>query len=521
MNKVLMAILTAAVFPGLISMGKARNVDHIEKKPQEQYLHPGADTSGTNPYLKIRKFDLDIVTPSSGVQFYEDGILFLYLTKMEEKMISNHISFGERNLYYASIDDSALGNVIPLNMNNQLLIPADGITFTGDFSRFYYSKLSERDEKVKIYMGRSADSGNDQGWMTDNNILCFCENHNYTHPTISPEGDLMIFSSDMPGGAGGLDLYITRYENGEWTNPVNMGGEINSPGAEIYACLDGDDNLYYSSDGLDGLGGYDIFFCSFNGTGWDGPVNLKDQVNTVNDEVAFKINREGKNIGFYTMIEKYGIGQKQSRRTLYIIRPVDKYMDARALMLSDILMNFASGSHLTAKFEEDEEDVVDIEIKDEVKTDEDRITDSLRAEKLIADRLAREERIADSLRAEEIKAERLAYERMEAARIADSLQSEILKQEEAEVSEDRVTYRIQILSSNKKDGTYNILVNGTKYDTWEYYYKGAWRITIGEFEELEDAREMQSKCRNSGYDQAFVVAFVNDERSLDMSLFRK
>ncbi len=515
MNKVLLAILTTAVFPGLISLGKNRTIDHIKKIPYEQYMHPKTDTSGTNPYLQIRKFELDILTPSSGVQFYKDGILFLSLTKMEEKMVSNHISFGDKNLYYASIADSTPDNVIPFIKGNQLLIPADGMTFTGDFSRFYYSKFSERDEKVKIYMGQSNKSGNDHGWMIDNNILGFCKDYNYTHPTISREGDLMIFSSDMPGGSGDLDLYLTKYEDGDWTSPVNLGKGINSPGAELYACLDGDNNLYYSSDGLDGLGGYDIFLSSFNGNGWDKPINLNSQVNTINDDVAFKINREGENIGFYTMIEKYGIGQKQIKRTLYSIQPVEQYMDASAFILSDILMGFATGSHLTAEYEED------VGIKDEIMPDQDRIADSLKAEKLIADRLANEKRIADSLKAEEIKAERLAYEKMEAARIADSLQSEALKQEEAEVSENRVIYRIQLLSSTKEAGTYNIIIDGTKYDTWEYFYKGSWRITIGEFEELSDAREMQSKCRDSGYDQAFVVAFVNNERSLDMSLFRK
>ena len=515
MNKVLLAILTTAVFPGMIFLGKIRTIDHIKIIPYEQYLHPDTDTGGTNPNLQIRKFELDILTPSSGIQFYKDGILFLSLTKTEGKMISNHISFGDRDLYYSSIVDSAPGNVIPFNISNQLLIPADGITFTGDFSRFYYSKFSERDKKVKIYTGQSYKAGNDPGWILDNNILGFCKNHNYTHPTISREGDLMIFSSDMPGGSGGLDLYLTRYENGDWTIPVNLGKEINSPGAELYACLDGDNNLYYSSDGLDGLGGYDIFLSSFNGDSWDKPINLNSQVNTINDDVAFKINREGRNIGFYTMIEKTGIGQKQIKRTLYSILPVEQYMDTRAFILSDLLMDFATGSQLIAKYEED------AEIKDEIMPDEERIADSLRAEKLVADRLAEEKRIADSLKAEEIKAERLAYEKMEAARIADSLQLEALKQEEAEALKDRVIYRIQLLSSTKEAGTYNIIINGTKYDTWEYFYKGAWRITIGEFEDLSDAREMQSKCRNSGYDQAFVVAFVNNERSLDMSLFRK
>lgn len=510
MKHIVISILIAAIFPCMVFQPAAKGANMEPYQPGDNF-HPGSDTSRNNPYLKIRKFELDILSPSSGVQFYNNAILFLSLSKMEERMISNHVSFGNHELFYASLNDTIPGDQNSFKINTHLIIPADGITFTSNMSRFYYSKLSDRDNKVKIYMAESYGSGSELVWETENVPLGFCSDNNYTHPTISHEGNLMIFSSDMQGGIGGLDLYISRYENNNWTNPVNMGKKINSEGSELYACLDRNNNLYFSSDELPGLGGYDIFFCNFNGTDWDEPINLYDQINTENDEVAFKINPEGKNIGFYTMIERSGIAKNKLKRTLYRIDPDAQYMNAKTFILSDILMDFASGSPIaTTKPDE-------IKTKTDITQEESRIADSLRAEELIAEKLAQERRIADSLRAVEIENQRLAEE----MRIADSLRLEELKQEEAEAAKNKVTYRVQILSSTKAGGKYDIIINGTKYNSWEYYYKGAWRITVGEFEKLSDAKELQTKCRNSGYEQAFVVAFVNNKRSLDMSLFRK
>ena len=82
-------------------------------------------------------------------------------------------------------------------------------------------------------------------------------------------------------------------------------------------------------------------------------------------------------------------------------------------------------------------------------------------------------------------------------------------------------YKVQFLSSTKSKGQYNIFVNGKNYKTYEYFYKGEWRITIGEFSNLKDAIELQYKCRESGHNQAFVVAFINNIRSLDRSLFKR
>ena len=70
--------------------------------------------------------------------------------------------------------------------------------------------------------------------------------------------------------------------------------------------LDQENNLFYSSDGIKGFGGYDIYFCRYNGSGWDKPVNLTQEINTPNDDIAFTMSRlDGKSAFFTTRLKTF------------------------------------------------------------------------------------------------------------------------------------------------------------------------------------------------------------------------
>lgn len=493
--------------------------------PSEPGNHTGGiiqqtDTINTNPYLKVRKFEIDLITPSSGIQFYKDGILFLSLSKKNERMISKHISFGDRALYHAVPGDSVALNPVPFKTENELIIPAEGTTFTGDMSVGYFTKLSDNDKRVKIYRAETGTQGDPQSWKISGTPLGFCHDYNnFTHPTVSTDGTIMIFSSDMPGGSGEMDLYVSRFVNNVWSRPENLGVKFNTNGSELYACLDNANNLYFSSDGLPGLGGFDIFFSSFDGSGWTDPVNLYDQLNTINDEIAFTINRKGENYGFYTMIERTGIAKKNLNRQLYKVELQDEYKKDESLLLSDILEDYAVDPPVLALYRDKDEASLRTEtgkLADARAAEEQRKADSLLAIEIESKRLAEEKRIADSLLAVQEEAEKLAEEK----RLADSLRMEEIKRREAQAARDAVIYRVQILASTVKGVEYNIRVEGKAYDTYEYLYQGAWRITVGEFRKLDDAVAFRKACREAGYEQAFVVAFKGGVRSNDPALFR-
>ncbi|MBM71592.1 MAG: hypothetical protein CL847_02255 [Crocinitomicaceae bacterium] len=84
------------------------------------------------------------------------------------------------------------------------------------------------------------------------------------HPAISPDGNYMVFSSDLAGGNGGKDLWFSQYDNNSdsWGSPSNLGSSINTPYDEMFPTFRKDGSLYFSSNGHGGLGGFDICVAS-------------------------------------------------------------------------------------------------------------------------------------------------------------------------------------------------------------------------------------------------------------------
>ena len=81
----------------------------------------------------------------------------------------------------------------------------------------------------------------------------------YAHPAVSPDGNLLYFTSDMPGGLGGLDLWRVRITNNGLVGVENLGAPVNTPGNEEFPTFRPNGDLYFSSDGHEGMGGLDIY----------------------------------------------------------------------------------------------------------------------------------------------------------------------------------------------------------------------------------------------------------------------
>ncbi len=82
---------------------------------------------------------------------------------------------------------------------------------------------------------------------------------NFAHPALSPDGNWLYFTSDMPGGKGGLDIWRVRLSGGTTGGVENLGEPINTPGDEEFPTFRPNGDLYFSSNGHGGLGGLDIF----------------------------------------------------------------------------------------------------------------------------------------------------------------------------------------------------------------------------------------------------------------------
>ncbi|MCF8380435.1 MAG: PKD domain-containing protein [Bacteroidales bacterium] len=112
-------------------------------------------------------------------------------------------------------------------------------------------------------------------------------NYHTTHPSLSAMGDIMYFASDRPGGFGGYDIYVSYQQNGFWSKPVNLGPVVNTAENEIFPFLHSSGRLYFSTNGHDRVGGYDIFYTDFFNNKWFKPVKLSPPFNSGLNDFTF------------------------------------------------------------------------------------------------------------------------------------------------------------------------------------------------------------------------------------------
>jgi outer membrane protein OmpA-like peptidoglycan-associated protein len=129
--------------------------------------------------------------------------------------------------------------------------------------------------------------------------------------TISKDETTLYFSSNRPGGYGGLDIYrATKDAKGHWSNVRNLGPKVNSEFDEDGPFIDYDEvTLYFSSKGRKGMGMFDVFKATFDESAneWSDPVNLGYPINTPDDDIYFVTSKDSKR-AYYSSVREDGMG---------------------------------------------------------------------------------------------------------------------------------------------------------------------------------------------------------------------
>lgn len=141
---------------------------------------------------------------------------------------------------------------------------------------------------------------NDSGWTIPQAFGATINTPNYEGmPSLSPDNNELYFVSDRPGGYGGMDIWVSKFENGLWQEPVNAGPAINSVGNESAPHMDFDNKtLYFTSDGRPGMGGEDLFISRRTTGGWQPASNLGYPINTAYDEKSCFVTLDGSKLFF-------------------------------------------------------------------------------------------------------------------------------------------------------------------------------------------------------------------------------
>lgn len=173
----------------------------------------------------------------------------------------------------------------------------------------YFNKKEIKDDKnvnnLKIFKAEWIDGK----WQNSQPLFFSSDSYSVGHPSISADGKKLFFTSDMPGGYGGTDIYVSEiHDRGGVRKPLNLGATINTEGNEMFPFYHSSENkLYFSSEGHIGLGQLDVFVADHTDDGYINVINLGDPINSPSDDFAFNINESGAN-GYLASNREGGVG---------------------------------------------------------------------------------------------------------------------------------------------------------------------------------------------------------------------
>jgi outer membrane protein OmpA-like peptidoglycan-associated protein len=166
----------------------------------------------------------------------------------------------------------------------------DIIYFTrNSFVKGKTSKSNEGIVNLKIFEGKLEDGD----WKMTGSFRYNSNEYSVGHPSVTKDGSVLYFASDMPGGYGKSDIYFSVFSSGQWSKPFNVGPKINTEGNEFFPFISGDGVLYFSSDGHGGLGALDIYFSVPERGVFNSIENLGYPVNSSKDDFGFALDSTG------------------------------------------------------------------------------------------------------------------------------------------------------------------------------------------------------------------------------------
>jgi outer membrane protein OmpA-like peptidoglycan-associated protein/tetratricopeptide (TPR) repeat protein len=178
-------------------------------------------------------------------------------------------------------------------------ISSDGNTiYYGSVSFNEGEFLKDKEKKLKlgqIYLYKATKDGDK--WSKGQALSINNKEYSIQNPSISKDGKTLYFSSDMPGGLGGHDIWKVSVDGDTYGTPENLGANVNTEANESFPSIQDDNVLFFSSNGRQGFGGYDVFKQNTNLN--EKATNVGEPVNSQKDDFAFSYNLQ-KNVGYFS-----------------------------------------------------------------------------------------------------------------------------------------------------------------------------------------------------------------------------
>lgn len=223
------------------------------------------------------------------------------LEKGEKRKNSKITGIPTKNIYTARRNSAgAWDNIEPIEGEINTIDDEGSPSFSADGKAMYFTRcryVKGETHGAEIYMAKR--SGGKWGkpvkveLSNDSSV-------SFAHPTISSDGKILYFVSDLKGGFGGKDIWFSVNNGDKWGAPQNLGPKINTSGDEMFPYLRHDTLLYFSSNGLPGFGGLDIFCATLGRDGqWKSVQNMMYPINSNMDDFGISFV-EGAESGMFS-----------------------------------------------------------------------------------------------------------------------------------------------------------------------------------------------------------------------------
>lgn len=265
------------------------------------------------------RFELKPVSVNSenseyGTAFYGDSIVIITKSKKPGIFTSKAEWTGDSyfDLYKTDKKGTDIVNDVKFSEVLSSKFNESSPVFTKDLKTVYFTrndvKISKKAETVilKLYKSTLNDNGE---WSKPEELPFNSNDYNVAHPALTPDEKYLYFASDMPGSVGKSDIFRVELKDDGYGKPENVGKLVNTEGRETFPFISKDWVMYFSSDGLPGLGGLDIFGVKLNQDGTFGRLqNIGRPGNSPEDDFGFVVNSETRE-GFLTSNRQGGQGK--------------------------------------------------------------------------------------------------------------------------------------------------------------------------------------------------------------------
>ncbi len=183
------------------------------------------------------------------------------------------------------------------------------VSYSADGSKVFFTEVASIHKshfvnRMKVYYYEKTGSS----WGDRKAFEYNSDDYSVMHPGVSPDGNRLFFVSDMPGGFGGMDIYVCDKTATGWSKPKNLGAEVNTPGNEVFPYMRNDGVLFFSSDKHFNFGGLDIFSCNEVNGSWTKVQNLGADINSSTDDFGICFNKNNRS-GYFSSNRKGGKGK--------------------------------------------------------------------------------------------------------------------------------------------------------------------------------------------------------------------